>query len=268
MKGFLISDIHADHIGNGNPSKAKILRYLEKHLCPADVLFIAGDISDSATAFATTIDALCGLYSKVVYCFGNHDMTVHKSVNESSHQKTLRAVNKISSTNSLRMNGNFIDLTESTRLGGTIGAYDFSYANKHFGLSFECMMNRWKDWYDGRHWKLDNMTYADFLKDETNKMNTLVFNEQCNLMMTHFGPFAYNIPSRFHNPETGFFYFDGLKYLDSMPNGSIWLYGHTHTKKILDLGNIRLMCNPIGYPGELTNDDGTFDKTEFLFDIR
>jgi hypothetical protein len=51
-----------------------------------------------------------------------------------------------------------------------------------------------------------------------------------------------------------------------MPTGSTWIFGHTHTKKILDLGNVRLMCNPLGYIGE--SNRKTIPKEEFLFDIK
>lgn len=69
MKAFAISDLHIDHLGNGQPGRDKILRYLEPHLCPADVIIIGGDISDSGSVFSKAINAISELYPKVIYCF-------------------------------------------------------------------------------------------------------------------------------------------------------------------------------------------------------
>lgn len=264
MKGFVISDIHGDHIGNGNPSRDKLLRYLEPKLCPADVLFIAGDISDSGAVFPKVIDALSELYPKVVYCLGNHDYAVHPHGAETTWQKIDRSINGVKSLNSVFLNGGVHSLTSDTKVGGTMGAYDFSYSEKHFGISFERMLVEWNDWYDGHYWKLDGKSYVDVMDDEFDKLDELVFKETCNILMTHIGPYAYGIPPKFHNAATGFFYFDGRKYIDAMPTGSIWLYGHTHDQKILDLGNCQLLCNPCGYPGEFRS---VIPKSEFVFDI-
>lgn len=264
MKAFAISDLHIDHLGNGNPNRDKILRYLEPKLCPADVLIIGGDISDSGSVFPKAIDALCELYPKVLYCLGNHDYCVHSRSSETTWEKIERATKSVKSTNAIFLNGNTHDLTKETKIGGTIGAYDFSYSEKHFGKTFDYMLNEWNDWYDGRHWRLGDKTYADVIHDEFGKLDDLVFAQRCNIIVTHIGPMAWGIPERFHNAETGFFYFDGQRYLDSLPSGSTWVFGHTHDQKILDLGNVRLMCNPLGYPGELRY---TVPKEEFLFDL-
>lgn len=264
LKGFAISDIHIDHIGNGHPSREKILRYLEHKLCPADVIFVGGDISDSASAFSKLVDTLSELYPKVVYCLGNHDYAVHSNKNETSFQKIDRAVNGAKSTNAVFLDGGHHDLSDFTRVGGTMGAYDMSYSEKHFGLSYDHMLKEWNNWYDGRYWDLNGMTYTEFMNREIDKIDDLVNVKNCNIMLTHIGPLSWGIPPRFHTPTTGFFYFDGQKFLDAMPSDSVWIFGHTHDQKILDLGNVRLLCNPLGYPGELRS---TIPKEEFLFDI-
>lgn len=265
LKGFAISDIHIDHIGNGNPSKDKMMRYLEPKLCPADVVFIGGDISNSGSAFPKLIDALSGFYPKVVYCLGNHDYAVNPNKNETSFEKITRSVGGVKSLNSVFLDGGHHDLTDLTRVGGTMGAYDMSYSERFFGLSYEHMLTQWNDWYDGRYWKLNGMTYEEFMHREFDRLDDLVNAKNCNIVLTHIGPFAWGIPSKFHNPETGFFYFDGTRYLDAMPSDSVWIFGHTHDQKILDLGNVRLLCNPLGYPSESRM---TIPKEEFLFDIK
>lgn len=264
MKAFVISDLHIDHIGNGNPGRDKMLRYLEPKLCPADVLIIGGDTSDSGSVFSKAINALSELYPKVIYCLGNHDYTVRSKRNETTWEKINRAIGGVVAKNAICLNGNHHDLSDLSRIGGTMGAYDFSYSEKYFGRSLKSMLVEWNDWYDGRHWKLGDKTYADVMNEEINKIDKLVNKDLCNIMLTHIGPMAWGIPDHFHNVETGFFYFDGQKYLDAMPSGSTWIFGHTHDQKILDLGNVRLLCNPLGYPGEMRN---AIPKEEFVIDI-
>ena len=267
MKAFAVSDLHIDHLGNGDPSRDKILRYLEPRLCPADVLLIGGDISDSGSTFSKAINVISELYPKVIFSLGNHDYTVHSRSDETTWNKIERVIGKITAANAVHLNGNFHDLSDATRIGGTMGAYDFSYSEKYFGKTLDTMLVEWNDWYDGRHWRLGDKTYKDIINEEFSKIDNLVNKDLCNIMLTHIGPLAWGIPDRFHNAETGFFYFDGQKYLDVMPEGSTWIFGHTHTKKILDLGNVRLMCNPLGYPGENTYGNGKYNKEDFLFDI-
>ena len=264
MKAFAISDLHIDHLGNGQPGRDKILRYLEPHLCPADVIIIGGDISDSGSVFSKAINAISELYPKVIYCFGNHDYTVRGKNTETTWTKLQRVVDKINAPNAILVNGNSHKLTDNTKVGGTMGAYDFSYSDKYFGRTFESMLHEWDDWYDGRHWRLDGKTYTDIINIENEKLDNLVNKDMCNVIVTHIGPMAWGIPECFHNAKTGFFYFDGQKLLDAMPSGSTWIFGHTHDQKILDLGNVRLLCNPLGYPGEKIF---TIPKEEFLFDI-
>lgn len=264
MKAFIISDLHTDHINGSRTSEDKILKYLEPKLCPADVLIVAGDISDSARVFSRTINALCKLYPKVVYCLGNHDYTVHSVNNETSYQKAARAVSGITNPNAIHLNGQSFNISNNSKIGGSMGAYDFSYSEKYFGLSFDAMLALWPSWYDGTHWNLGDKTYKDFLNDESLKIDNLIHKDACNIMVTHIGPKAWDIPNKFHNKYTGYFYFDGQRYLDAMPSGSTWIFGHTHDQKILDLGNVRLLCNPLGYPGEIRY---TIPKEEFLIDL-
>ena len=265
MKGYLISDLHIDHIGNGNPTEAKMLRYLERFLEPADVLFIAGDIADSGHVFAKCINALSTLYPRVIYCDGNHDYTVHPMSTETTKDKLERISKLIHAQNQFKLDGTFVELNEQFKIGGCMGAYDMSYSNKHFGFSFDAMMEKWKKWYDGKFWKLD-YSYAEFLTEQNTKLNALIDEHQCNILMTHIGPVAYKIPPHFHNEYTGFFYFDGAEMLSRMPENSYWFYGHTHDKHIFDYETVKVMCNPVGYPTEKIK-GSEFKKSDFLIDL-
>ena len=54
--------------------------------------------------------------------------------------------------------------------------------------------------------------------------------------------------SRVHE-TTGFFTFDGSKYLKE---GSMkyWIFGHTHDQTEFEMEGVKCICNPMGYPSE------------------
>lgn len=261
---FLISDLHVDHYLGSHTTVGAIKNFLGKHMVPADIVSVAGDISDSATTFTKTIEALSEMYGTVLYTHGNHDYTV-RSAAETSEAKLYRAVSRVKAKNALHLDGSIYEVPDCGSLvGGSMGAYDFSYSKKHFGLERAEMLVRWEDWYDGRHWNLDCMGYGSLQAREDAKVLKCV-DAGCNLMITHIGPHAWNIQDKFHNYMTGYFYFDGMHLLDKMPSGSVWHFGHTHDKKILDLGNVRLMCNPLGYPGEAASRE--IPKEEFVITL-
>jgi len=71
-------------------------------------------------------------------------------------------------------------------------------------------------------------------------------------MITHVNPSfdEKHIDSKYHNsPINTFFTFDGSKFFK---NGSMkyWVFGHTHDSIEYDIGNIKFLCNPLGYPHE------------------
>lgn len=264
MKIYMSSDLHMDHFFGSNSTVTAIRRMLEKILLPADVITIAGDISDSTDTFAKTIDALASMYSSVVFCVGNHDYCIHRALShETSDNKVRRALGKIKAKNVYHLDGNVVEIG-GIKFGGCFGGYDFTYSYKHFGLNEEEMLYKWKSWYDGRFWNFPGQTPLDIFKADYKKLQYCI-DEGAQVMLTHTGPLAYQIKPEYHNYMTGYFYFDGMKLLDQMPEGSIWQYGHTHDSKYFDLGNVKLYANPEGYPGEIG--PHTIAKEKYLIEL-
>lgn len=261
MKCFVISDLHIDHYLGSNPSIESIKQLLKPHLLPADVLIVAGDISNYSKCIIKTITALSELYEHVVWTIGNHDMAGHNG--ESSYAKIAKITNTIKLPNVFYMDGIPADINGIT-FGGSMGYCDFTYAETHFGQSKEQMSERWKSWYDGKYWNIQGTSPVDFFNNEYTKLLACI-QANANVMVSHFGPFAHNIRSEFHNLYTGFFYFDGTKLLEKMPENSIWCFGHTHDYIKTTVGNVTLLCNPFGYPDESRNQK--IPKEEFLFDV-
>ena len=262
-KAYLISDLHIDHYLGSDPSVESIKKFLSPHLCPADMISVAGDISNHIKSTVKTLRALSEMYSRVVWTIGNHDMVAHNGENsfDKIHRLT-HATGEIS--NVTYMNGT-VDQYSNSLIGGSMGYCDFSYSEKHFGVSKELMTHKWfTSWFDGRFWNIGDRQPLDVWADEYDKLNACV-DAGCNFMVSHFGPAAVKVDSRFHNALTGFFYFDGLNLLQKMPVGSVWHFGHTHDYFIEEVGNTRVMCNPFGYPDETRNI--RIPKEEFVIDV-
>ena len=59
-----------------------------------------------------------------------------------------------------------------------------------------------------------------------------------------------HINEKYHNnPTNTFFTFDGSKYYN---NGTMkyWIFGHTHDLIEYEIGDVKFLCNPLGYPHE------------------
>jgi len=262
MKAFTISDLHIDFYLGSDPKITSIQEFLKPHLCDADIIIVAGDISNYVTSTTKTIHALAQMYKSVVWTVGNHDFMSHNG--ENSYTKIDRLSKKVNAPNAYFMNGTTINI-DGVSFGGSMGCCDFSYAEKHFDKSKEYMAQKWLMTYDGIHWNIGEKRILDVWADEYSKLSDCVLTYP-NVMVSHFGPAAVSIHPRYHNPETGNFYFDGLNLLQQMPPNSVWCFGHTHDYFDMKVGDVRLLCNPLGFPDESRNE--LIPKERFLFDIK
>lgn len=91
--------------------------------------------------------------------------------------------------------------------------------------------------------------------------------------VTHFCPREMGISPMYSNSITsGFFYFNAKKYLDMLPDGTIWLCGHTHdcwdTEYVNESGNrIRILCNPVAYPEENPYTLHSLTRKNYILDV-
>lgn len=87
MRVFATSDLHVDYEQN-----AKWVVALSRHDFRNDILVLAGDISDSLDAVATTLTALADRFRKVLYVPGNHELWVVRDPKLKSSSEKLREV--------------------------------------------------------------------------------------------------------------------------------------------------------------------------------
>lgn len=259
---FLISDLHIDNYLGPNPEPKDIKIFLNRVTVKADSIIVAGDISDFKRCTKKTLDVLSDMYNDVYWCMGNHEMISHFGELSALNTHWLRL--NVTNTRIHLLDGT-IKSNGSSLIGGAMGYCDFSYAIQHFKSTPEKMHTKWYSTFDGKHMKLGfEETPKKLFDAEYSKLNLCV-SSGCNVMVSHFGPYPINIRNRFHNESTGFYYFNGEELLKQMAPNTTWCFGHTHDYYKETVGNVTLMCNPLGFEHESRNT--VIPKEEFVFNI-
>lgn len=266
MDIFCISDLHVDHYLGSKTSVPKVKQLLEPHLMPADVLVVAGDIADYASVAATTLEALSQMYKDVVWVEGNHDRACWNPSDTSSQAKIDRLVAKVQAPNAHYLPSGPVTSIGGIGFGGAMGQCDFSYATRNFNMTVDEVSQKWKaSWYDGKHWRIGDQGPLDIFKWQYSLLNSSI-DHGAQVMVSHFGPIAHDIPKKWNNWMTGYFYFDGQDLFDRMPENGVWVFGHTHDHIKADIGGRLLVCNPFGYPDEIRG-KSSIPKSEFLLKV-
>lgn len=277
-KFSLISDIHLNHyiqIGTQSNITTGIKQFCDRCGITEDeneFLVVAGDLSDYNVHSMAFLEYTSKIYKAVFWCHGNHDMALISSSQMKTYKNNsfLRLKELIDFSNSLP-NVFYLDGQvewNGLKILGNFGGYDFNYSNKHFGISKEVMLKHWQNWFDCNYWRMNGSNQDPLslvIDGRYITINPLVYQGKCeavlesfsessDIIVTHCGPLAHDIPMRYHSKETGYFYSDYQHILNSMKDNSVYCYGHTHDTKYLlghsHYGNIKLVCNPYGYPHE------------------
>lgn len=259
MRIYVTSDVHVDHWAQEYEGSAvletpeKRRAFYEKHILgkflPADACIIAGDIANDSVNQIEFLKFISERYDDVYVVHGNHDLTV----NEYEHlyvtsEKRMDAVQNVFKDTNVHI----LDTSGCNGIYGTMGFCDFSVMSKPFG-THHTPFYRWKKWYDGFMWNYMDQ-HPKRIRQHYARELTKICKMKPKIVVTHYVPIQFGIPFDYRNSSSNtFFYFDGKKYLDMLPDGAIWVCGHTHTRKQMIYTNasgahINIMCNAIGYP--------------------
>lgn len=260
----ILSDLHFDsHFPNtiSPPSEDAVRRVFDPIFkTPADVLVIAGDLGHYNHQTRQIIKWLRRLYFKHIVCvLGNHDYYLANRIMIDDYETSFNRVielreqlNEIEGVHCL--NGNVVEI-EGVRFGGCDSWYDGQYwlanLNPHY---IYC------DHHIQEHWKLTMpdasvikgiKQYDDIWKIEQPKIEAVY--QQCDVMITHVMPSIdpKHVDRHYRSDRgTSFFTFNGGKYLKNT-TAHTWIYGHTHTNQEVDVHDVRMLANQMGYRGEV-----------------
>jgi predicted phosphodiesterase len=216
----------------------------------ADVLILAGDIATTRCRhFDEFMDKASASYNHVLYIIGNHE---HYG---NSFDKTADLfANKVKRFNNVYLLDNSIVMIDQYKfIGSTLWSNfhdnwhnmyiakqymsDFRGAIKYNGLDFNPV--------DSTN---EHLKSVDFIKKEID-----LHDDKC-VVITHHTPSFKSCSDKYIGDSLNNAFHSELSYImlnnDNIP---LWVHGHTHDEMDYKISNTRVVCNPRGYPGELSH---------------
>ena len=212
-------------------------------------LILAGDIGHPETDYYKKYIKHCSmLYNNVFIIAGNHEY-YNKSIEE-----TDLIMNKLEENNIYYINNKMFLYKDIYIIGSTLWTY-IDDNSKQYSKYIN-------DYIQIKNFDVDknNILYDinyRFLEESINRVKQ---EEKKCIIVTHHMPSFKAIHEKYKNQtEYSPFFASNCDKLIDHPV-LYWLYGHTHTKNITQINNIDVICNPKGYPDELSN----YDKKLFI----
>lgn len=262
MKIYFVNDLHWDFWRKQNYTLEK---FFDEFFLPADVCCIAGDIGNDYEHSVDLLKYLKSRYLKVVYVMGNHDLGIFKRDKYRFHlNHTFDKKYAFKNVCANQLDGT-INKVYGVKFGGTCGSCDWSWVYNNFETSDEEFLYKWQNWFDCKWWRINCTSPWVIMKTEMDKMIN-VCNQDPKIFVTHFQPLSAPIADSYKNDKTtGLFVFDDSKL--NLKPGTIYHYGHTHNKNKFEKNGILYLNNCIGYPGDLIDEFGVFNKEDFLIEV-
>lgn len=231
----------------------------------ADVLVLAGDISAGVNAIQwgqTLARQRPGI--KVVQVAGNHEHYRQEI------KKNILLMRKEASKNQNHyfLENNSIDIDGVRFVGATLWT-DFSHptgagAGRDFNMAVApSLMNDYrmiKYQYGPDQW--GKLSPANILNTHVasreyifSELNSRPHNLKA-VVVTHHAPSGLSVGERYKGDSRNCYYVSDLDdRIKSISAPDLWLHGHIHSPSDYMIGSTRVVCNPIGYPGELPNSE-------------
>lgn len=258
MKFDITSDLHLDFFLNFRTSlnDKKLSRYCSEVLFSeghvhSEVLLVAGDLGHYNYQAKALFEYLVKhYYKKVIFVVGNHDYylisnnIIQKYGNSRNRVKELKEM-FADNENIHMLDGDIIEYN-GIRIGGCGMWYDGSYCNK---VNLFCNpLALWKEKLNDHSNIRGYVDFYDILVEERPKLEAIY--RDSDIIMTHVNPMPH---AKFFDeeyrtdPVTGFYAFDGEYQVEHTP-AKLWVFGHTHTSKDIEVYGTRILCNALGYP--------------------
>lgn len=244
----IFSDIHLEHYVAG--------QYFP-HLGRGDVLILAGDILCARhfktdgylhSVYDTFLNDCSKNYDKVLYVKGNHEFYGYNY--EGTHKKILDNL----PDNFHLLENDTIKINDISFIGFTFWS-NFRNANPIEMMDAEQYMNDYKVIRIGSNYrKLRAQDTLNFnIKSRDYLLNQLETLKENVFVISHHSPSYRSIADEFKTASCNSAYcsdYDGL--IMNHPQIKYWVHGHTHTPFDYKIGECRVICNPVGYPGQHT----------------
>jgi len=218
-----------------------------------EILFVLGDVAEKGNIVVSTLASLKERYKRVIFVAGNHDLYVEHIGSFKSKSSTEKAdiLKKALADAGVEMlTGESIEIN-GVKIGGSHMWYDETYLMSKKGS--EDIKRRFMSYWN-MFMRDAGMLGRDgpfgIFEREIKKLEVL--KDEVDVFLSHINPVpldAYFAEEFRGDLSNTFFCFDGRKALET---GKIkhFFFGHTHVGLEMSYANVKLHCNPFGYPGE------------------
>lgn len=245
MKLALASDIHTEIQGQ------RMLELQER----VDVLILAGDIGKGVQSVEYAKQFL-DKASDIVLVFGNHDYW-RASDMVSLIQKTRQYIADNNIKNVHFLENDMVTIDGINFIGATAWT-DFTYGGANMFLNMrqaEQFMNdyRFIKFKSGQIYRKLRAEDVQRINFETKNyiFDTLESVDRMkSVVVTHHAPTHLSINPKFLGDEMNHSYTNQWGDLIAYRGPKLWCHGHMHDPSDYMVGDTRVLCNPIGYPGQ------------------
>ena len=264
MRIDYISDLHLDFwIGDADRGPRKLdarIKSLSRMmgLGGGDVLLLPGDLGHSFEQNTAFLLRMMELYWEVLLVHGNHDFYLLGSAREKygwNSWNRIREMKTFCAEQGIRYLDGDVVTIGGTTFGGAGMSWDKTFLERLRGPILDhAVLSLYKRSLNDARFTLMGRDAFDpfkFFEDELRKLRKI---KRADVMMSHVGPVTSpDMRERWKfDPITTFFYFDGRVDLERI-RPQVWVHGHTHDRVDFQAGDTRIVCNPLGYPGECTD---------------
>jgi len=238
---FATSDVHADFEQN-----ARWLRGLSLHDHQADVLILAGDVTDSLPLLAWCLELVARRFHKVMFVPGNHELWTVRDRPRIGSLEKFQLIREL-----VRNSGASMETFRTSQLAivPLLSWYDYS-----FGTPSSELQEAWMDFH-ACVWPA--ACGAPEITTRFLALNETALNEADSkvISFSHFLPRQELVPRRSGTQTVDLSPVLGADQLDRQVRrlGSILhVYGHSHVNRRLVIDGVTYVNNAFGYPHETT----------------
>ena len=230
MRLQLLSDLHSEF--HSNP-----VGFVDSiEIAPdIDFLVLAGDIvlpnRQSESQVKSVFECLAAKAHHLIFTIGNHEYYY------GTPNSTWDKVSGILPDNCRFLYNDELTIEKTHFFGGTMW-----FPDDPMGFLYRRYLNDFN--------KIDEFIPWVF---EQNRAFTLLghsFIRPETIVISHHLPHPQSVGSQYKNSQLNRFFVSDQTDLIEQTKPRLWVHGHTHTPFDYTVGNTRVVCNPLGYPGE------------------
>ncbi len=235
MKIQILSDIHLEF-------GLRKFDYSE-----ADLLILAGDIHIGTKGLEWILNEV--QHIPVLYVLGNHEYY------KNAYPKLLYKLKDLASgTNVHILEKDSIEINGITFHGTTL-CTDFELLGNAMVAGYECQQKMNDCKMIRRHPSYSKMRSIDLHAMHNESVKWLreslsACKTKQNVVITHHAPSIQSIPEQYKNEIVSAGYASNLEDFIKIYRPDLWIHGHIHKTSDYFIENTRVICNPVGYPGE------------------